>query len=149
MMKENNYHKALTEVYIIIEHLSKDLKAKIPDRFIKFVIANKDENYVFKFNKNEPIQNQKLLEETKVLLTVVYREFLCSQEEKEELNKKLLENERIFQKENEKKYSIENLFSNKRSNKLEATLKEDTKQIVKYKESLLKKILRKITSIFS
>ena len=90
-----------------------------------------------------------MLEETKTLLTIIYRDFLCSQEEKEDINKILAENEIIFQKELNSKYSVEKIFANKDlSSKSKAIEKMEQLELVKYKENFFQKILRKIMSIF-
>ena len=98
-MQNNQYTNAFAEVYEIIEHLSEELKNKIPKQFINFIQENKNKNHIFVFDENKSINNQIMLEETKTLITIIYREFLCSQGEKEEIDKILEENEKEFQKE--------------------------------------------------
>lgn len=103
---EGNTRKAFSEVYDIINHMDDEMKNKIPNKFIKFIGDNRDFNYNVKIDYAQRIVNQKLIHETKVLLSLIYRDYICDEKTKEILirrdNKILKEQEENLRK----KYEI-------------------------------------------
>lgn len=80
-----NMNKALSEVYDIITHLEENTYKKIPQRFIKMIEKNKDNTHVIKIDYAKSINEQDLLKDTRIILSIIYREYICSSEKKEEL----------------------------------------------------------------
>lgn len=145
------YHKAFKELWEIIQFFPKSEYNKIPATFVNFIKENMDENYRYTVNHIDDFQNQEMLEETKVLLAVVYRDFLASSEEQKQIiereNNELLQEEKRMQE----KYNPNNLFKNKHTNDFENT-KENLDQkisLIEVKEkNLLQKIFDKIKNLF-
>lgn len=139
-MKES-YKNGLAEVYEILKFADEESLSKIPEDFKKFIEKNKSD-YVSEINPNIDLAKQNLLYETKVILSVLYREYWTPEEER----KKLIEFDNIeLQKE---KYDYDTLFKNK-PNKIKETVPEnyvETSLVVQ--ESIIKKILNKIKKIF-
>ena len=84
-------------------------------------------------------------------LIKIYCDFLCTDEEKERLDKILIQNEKREQEELSKKYSYENLFpksAEKNENKEEQKTHEQTQLIQVKEENLFKKLMRKIKEFF-
>ena len=77
---KQEYREAFTEVYEIIKLMPSELSNKIPDEFIKMLEEERDNTYFPKIR--EPIENEILKDETIVLLDLIYRDFLCSEGEK-------------------------------------------------------------------
>ena len=80
---ERVYQEAFAEVDEILKIMPIDLLSKIPVQFRKIISENKAKNY--KVDIQEPLNEEKLKEETVVILGLIYRDFLASPEEKEEL----------------------------------------------------------------
>lgn len=141
---DESYRKGLAEVYEILKYANKESLDKIPESFKKFIKENKSD-YIAKINPEKDLKEQDLLYETKVILSVLYRDYWASQDER----KQLLEEEKaeLIDIENEKKekYNSNNIFENK-NNETKENL-EEVKSLV-IKESLIKKILSKIRKIF-
>ena len=78
-----------------------------------------------------------MLEETKILLSIVYRDFLSSSEEKKQIIE--MEKKELLQEEKRKneKYNTDNLFKYKTTKIKE---KENLVTMVEYKESVFMKI---------
>ncbi len=75
--------KAIKEAYVIINMLSKENKNKIPKDFIEYLKDNMDKNYKFDISdKIENINRVKLLPDTEKILSVVYTDYLSTEEEK-------------------------------------------------------------------
>lgn len=96
--------QAFADVSIIIQMMSKTMQQKINPSFIEFIEKNKDNNYKSYINKTVPLREQQLTENTKTLLALIYRDYLCPQSMRKDLL--LKEHEEIEKIENEKKKSI-------------------------------------------
>lgn len=102
---ENNYNKALKEVYVILNNIDEEEKNKIPKETLELIEENMDKQYDFKIDKNVKISEQKLLNETKGLISVLYSKYICSEEERNKWKEfdKYVENQKEELK--KKKYS--------------------------------------------
>ena len=81
----NKTSQAFSEVYDILNHLEEELYNKIPTKFITFLEDNMDKEYIPNISYSKDILDQPLLRETKVILSIVYRKYICSDEMKEKL----------------------------------------------------------------
>ena len=73
-----NYKKAFVEVEQIINQLDEDHYQKIPKSFIQLIQKQKDKKYKSRISFKKPLIEQKLLPETKAVLAVIHRLYLCS-----------------------------------------------------------------------
>lgn len=73
---ENNQidTNALKETYVILNELN--LFSKIPEEFQNYIIENKNDNYIFNFDKNVPLFEQLIDDKTKVLISYIYMKYL-------------------------------------------------------------------------
>ncbi len=144
-MINKNYAKAYAEIDVIIENALTDLIDQIPKSFIKFIKDNKQNDYSFRYDNSKPLHEQNMMDETRTILTIIYRDFLCSQEERKEINDILVENDNKYNQELEEKYNTDLLFKgNKKENNISTF-----QQLVIYDENKnifhkLKKFLDKI-----
>lgn len=146
-MKEE-YREAFSEVEQILNLMPTNLSNKIPARFKNIISSEKSKTYTPRIS--EPFEECELKEETTIVLAVIYRDFLCSKEEREELlerdRNKLLE----FEEELRKKYNPDNLFKNKNnsSENIQDNISTET-AMVEYKEkNFLQKLFDKIKNLF-
>jgi len=102
------YEEAFVEVDEILKMMPIDLLSKIPMKFRQVISENKAKDY--KIEIKEPLEEEKLKEETVVLLGLIYRDFLASPEEKEELQLKDAEELKRIELEMQQQYDIENVF---------------------------------------
>lgn len=77
--------KAYKEISVIISMMTKKIRDKISPRFIEFIERNKRGK--IDIDKNKKLQGQKLRDETKILLAIIYRDYICSEEEKKKIIK--------------------------------------------------------------
>lgn len=148
-MQDIQYSNALYQVSEVLKYVEEDLKEKIPEEFINYVELNKAKEYNWKIDTTKPLEEQDLLQPTKEILTVIYRNYMCDDEQRKELDKILNENEIKYQKEIREKYNPDDIFKNRKKKvKTENVKNETTTAIVEYKESLFRKILNKIKLIF-
>lgn len=126
-MKEN-IRKAFAEINDIILHSEIEIQMKIPYKLKKLIKDNMDINYDIKIDYAKSINEQRLLSETRDILAMIYRDYLCKEERIEYTQNT---------KEIEKKYDITKIFKNeKQDNTLDTvlTLELDKK---KYYESVM------------
>ena len=144
---ENTINQSFSEVYDIINHLEIELYNKIPKGFIKMVEQNRDKNYEFYIDYSIDINKQKLLHETRVILSLIYRDYLCSPKERE----KLIEQDELELKQHEEqlqeKFNYDNLFKNKRETTLEKS-EEKNQELIVYDESFIRRIFNRILKFF-
>ena len=95
-MMDENYAKACVEVETILENVLTDFISLIPKEFMEFIKESKKEDYIFKFDRSKTLHQQDLMEETKAILTIIYRDFFCFQEQRNEINSVLLENDNKY-----------------------------------------------------
>lgn len=94
LMKENSEEQkpgmsqAFAEVYQVILRMENALQILIPRKFIQFLQKNMDSKWGRNLDFSKNINDMDLLQETRVLLSLVYRDFICTPEERAELIKK-------------------------------------------------------------
>ena len=80
------YKEAFEEIFEIFNLMPKELLNKVPIKFYEMIKEERDTNYFP--NIQEPLEKQKLKNETIIILGLIYRDFLCSPDEKKRLKKK-------------------------------------------------------------
>ena len=137
---ERTYEEAFAEVDEILKIMPIDLLSKIPAQFRDVISKNKAKNY--KVEIHEPLEEERLKEETIVILGLIYRDFLASPEEKEELQLKDAEEYQKIQEELKRQYDIQNVFEKRKKDSI-------TTEIIVYKEQgFLQKLFNLIKGIF-
>lgn len=100
---ERAYEEAFTEVEEVLKLMPIDLVSKIPAQFRQTISANKATNY--KVIIKAPLEEQELKKETTVILGLIYRDFLASPEEREQLQIKDEEELRKIEQKMQDQYS--------------------------------------------
>lgn len=113
---KNTTNQAFSETYDVINHMSKEMQEKIPKSFINLIKENRDLDYNFNIDYSTDIKKQ-LLKETKVILSLIYRDCLCSKEKRQELLDIDVEEIEREEKEPQEKYQID--FDSRKKEKLQ------------------------------
>ena len=146
------YKQSLTELNTIIHYMDMEYLKKIPQKFINFISENMDSNYDPNISKNIPINEQTLKKDTRVLLSLLYRNYWCDEESKTELIKEDLLAKDIYEKELREKYNPDNIFKNKEEqidNISTSQVQENVTSLVEYKEQTwYQKIFENIRNFF-
>lgn len=140
---------AYKQLITILNNMEPEYKEKIPKKLVKLFEENSAENYEFHLDLTRPLQEQELNSKTLALLAMLNLNYWCeTEEEKQELIKHYTENERKYQEKLRKKYNTDNIFQkNNRESKQEKTTEEQV-ALVEHKESVIRKLINKIKSIF-
>ena len=147
---KQEYKEAFTEVNEIIKMMPDELTNKIPSKFKEMLEDERDKEY--SPNIQEPLEKQKLKNETIIILGLIYRDFLCSSDEKRKLQEKdareLQEVQKALEEELREKYNPDDIFKKKNENKGEVQNFEETAIAVVQEEKWYKKIFNLIRSLF-
>lgn len=142
-MKENIY-KAFSEVDTILDYSSEEIKNKIPNNFKQLIKNNKDVDYKLVLDEKKPLNEQKLLIETREILALIYRDYLCSEDERKEL---IIANNQKLEEINEK-YDIQNIFEQRKNKVSIDNRNEEMLPIAINEEIWYKKIFNFIKKLF-
>ena len=144
-MNNSDYSKAFKEVYIILRFFGKEIIDKIPISMMNFIEENMDKNYIFFINEKIPIESQNFRNETLGIISLIYRDYIASEEER----KKIIENDvarlNKFQADLSQKYNYDNLFKNKNKN---VDDNEYSTELTIYKEKWYIKIFNTLFKLF-
>ena len=139
--------RAFSEVIEVLNHTEKEVTEKIPGNFVKFLYENADRDYKPNINFYDTNWEESLDDDTKVLLAMIYRDYIVSKEERIEL----LEEERREKNRQEEivreKYNPDNLFK-KSYNNVDTTSTIDTKMVEVEEAPWFKRLLKKILRVF-
>lgn len=145
---ENNlvYANVATELLEIFKYFDKSLKEKIPSKLEEMLNKVQNEEYIFKIDKTKPIDEQKLLPETRQILSMIYLKYCCTQHEADEILEEKRKNEILLEEQKKEKYNPDNIFQSKQEKE-----KITTTQMVVYEENIhfYKKIVEKIKEFFN
>ncbi|MFQ9263573.1 MAG: hypothetical protein ACLSG7_07005 [Clostridia bacterium] len=147
-MENIEYSNSLYQINEILKYMEPNLKSRIPKKFISYFENNKSQKYNWTIDKSLPLEKQDLLPTTKEILTVLYKDFICDDEERVKLEKTLSNNEIKYQEELKEKYNPENIFKDRQKNTEYGEAQKENTKMSTYKESLLNKIISKIKVIF-
>ena len=145
------YSEALSEINDILNHLDTNVLNKIPQKFKNFVNNNKSNSYKPIFDHSKKLNELPLKDKTRAILSVIYMNFLCNEEQKKEYKKRLKENSIKKEKEVREKFNTDNLFSNKVQKKTIIEEQQTVDNIVamtEYKDGIFTKIINKIKRLF-
>lgn len=151
-MVKTNYANAYKEVLVILDNLIKEDYDKIPKEYIEFLTANCNNDYEFYYDNSKTFEDQELLDDTKYILFGLFEKFGATELQKEKI--KAFKNSYYMKMEEEKKekYNVD-IFQNRNNFKQVNNIEEDTNKnvlaLMEYKDSIIKKIINKIKSIFS
>ena len=141
--------KAVSEVIDVLKHSEIEVTQKIPKKFIEFLTKNSDRDYIPNIDYSEENWENSIEEDAKVLIALIYRDYIMSEEEKE----KVIEEAERQEQEIREKYNPDNLF--KKNSKIEyEKSQDDTEQEVQKSLLIIKeekwyeRIINKIKEIF-
>lgn len=133
------------DVYIIIEMMDDKMKNKINNNFIEFLKENQDVNFCGTINKEIPLKEQHLRKEIKLMLSQMYIDYFCNQEEKKEIL--AVEKNNIENFYNRDIFEREQTQENISREKIENTNVNNNLNMIKYKENIFTKILKLIKKL--
>ena len=147
-MIDEVYRNSFKEVYEILENTENELLEKIPTKFMNFIKENMNGNYKTNIQRDVDIDKQLLLKETEAVLSLIYRSYWATDEEKQEF---AIKDQQEFIKKEEKKkeqYQWKDIYQVFEERKNINKIAIDNNLMVIKKENFIKKFFNKILSIF-
>lgn len=130
----SRYNEACSEVSVILSYLNEDEYSKIPSQIVKTIERNKNKEYVFELDDKVELQKQKLLKETRAILFNIFRDYLCTQSQRETIIQMQKEERHKIEERKKLQYSVDNLFKKKKNNNI-----QDNKETVTTQNTALVK----------
>lgn len=142
MVKEN-YACAYKEVIELLKYFSLEDVKKIPEDLLKVFLVNMDKDYKFTVDEEKTFEEQTLLEETKVIFAIIFRDYWATDYQRQRILAKEENDRRKMEEAKAKKYNTENLFKKK-----EITMPAENLPVKLEEKSIFSKIIDKIKNIF-
>ncbi len=144
------------ELNAILEYAPNEYVEKIPKKLREFFKEIESKEYEPKIDPNLELDKQELLPKTKDLITVIYRNYWCTKEEREELDKILIENDRKYEKELREKYNPDDIFKNRNvggaafdDTQYQENITKGINELpVEIKESLFRRVVKFLKNVF-
>ena len=144
---EEIYHKAYKEVIEILKYVPQESVNKIPKTMLETFEKKMDKDYVFNVDINKSFEEQNLLEETKDIFAVIFRDYWATPYQRERIKAKEKYDRQKIEEEKANKYNPDDIFKNKEkdnvvvNNNLPVEIKKENffKKLI----SFIKKIIRK------
>ena len=132
------------EVISVLNYFDYDLIRRIPKKFLDYLKDKaKDSNKKVDIDINKSLLEQNISEESKDLIALIYYNYFADENEKSQISKIWVNNEKIYQKNLEENYDLNSIFKNN----LEKEYNKELPLVIK-KEGLLNKIINFIKKIF-
>ena len=105
-------NKRLVEVETILKLLENKYLEKIPNEIWEYIKNNKSIDYTFKYDETRELENQNLHIDTIAILTYINMKYLADDNQKNKIEKILIEDEKAANEQKEKLYNPNNVFKN-------------------------------------
>ena len=110
---EKQYQIALAQVDEILHFTDNKIILQIPSSFFKFIKENKDNDYISNINPYMSLEEQDITDEAKAIISLIYRNYIANEEEKESFHQKDKDELDNIEKQKIQKYNPDDIFKNK------------------------------------
>lgn len=143
------YANAYAEVLEVLNHMSKKDYEKIPKDLISLFQNNYNKEYQFIYDFEKQFEEQNFSKRAKLILAILFRDYWATPNQRDKIITKQNYDRKKQEEQKRKKYNLDNIFQNNNVNReMEKKTNTNNIAIIKYKESILKKIIVKIKNIF-
>lgn len=142
--------EAAVELNSIFDNMDDTLLKKIPKKFRNWFKEIASKEYKFEYDKNKKLNEQQISKETRGLLALIYKDYICDKEEKEAYIKKCNTILKQIDDEKREKYSPEKIFE--KNKKDETNIEQEVSKelyVVPKKTSFISRLIEKIKSFFN
>lgn len=134
-----------SEVYQVLNLLGNEYIDKLPKSLFNMLREKRNINYEPKYTEDLPLNKQNIKKETLSIIALLHLNYWCENEnEKNELKQIFKNNEDNYQNELREKYNPDNIFKKH----IQENIVKNEVSLVEYKESIFKRLINKIKSIF-
>lgn len=136
--------QAFNDLSVIFTMMPKSMFNKINKKFIEFIENNKDSSYISNINPYQPLNKQHLEETTDVLLAIIYKDYLCDNQDQSIFKNQDIKGLEELKIPEEEKYDMK--F--KKNNTSKVNIKESVQLQAYKKENIFSNILYKVKNFF-
>lgn len=136
--------QAFNDLSVIFTMMPKSMFNKINKKFIEFIENNKDSSYIPNINPYQPLNKQHLEEITDVLLAIIYKDYLCDNQDQSIFKNQDIKGLEELKIPEEEKYDMK--F--KKNNTSKVNIKESVQLQAYKKENIFSNILYKVKNFF-
>ena len=147
-MIDEIYRNSFKEVYDILENTENELVVKIPIKFMNFLKDNMNVNFKTNINMDEEIDKQCLSKETEAILSLIYRSYWATDEEKKEFSIKDKQEYIEIEKKKKEQFEGKDIYQIFEERKNINKFAIDNNLMVIKKENFIKKFFNKLLNIF-
>lgn len=140
------YANAYSEVLELLNYVSKSDYEKVPKNMIDFFYSNHNEDYVFKYDMKQTLEEQKVSELARTIIAILFRDYWATEVQKEKIISYQKSQRIKDEEEKSQKYKYEDLFISEKKTDQDATNNEAN--LIIYKENIFQKIIHKIRKFF-
>ena len=116
-MINNRYRDAFEEVYVILNYLDENDYKKIPKEKIEAIEKNRNKEYIFDIDWDISLKEQKLMNESRIILFNFFKDYFATPEQKEKILKKWKDEAIKEEKKKKELYNIDVFGKKKRKSK--------------------------------
>ncbi len=147
-MVENLYANAYKEVLEILKYIQIEDYNKIPKTKIELFETYSNNDYVFEYNPEKTLNGQNVSKIAKAIIGLLFRDYWATETQRNKIIAKQKYDRQHIELKKQEEYNSNNIFKNKNQNtKPQESI--STIAMVEYKESIFKKILNRIKTIFN
>lgn len=150
-MVDIKYANAYSEVLEILKYIPVEDYNKIPKNKIELFETNANNDYSFNYNPDKTLEEQEVSKIAKGIIAILFRDYWATEIQREKIISKQKYDRIKIEEEKRAKYNTD-IFQDRNNHKQEQNIVEDISTnevaIVEYKETIFRKIVNKIKSIF-
>lgn len=150
-MVDSKYGIAYSEVLEILKYIPIEDYNKIPKNKIELFEANANNDYSFNYDPSKTLDEQNVSSITKGIIILLFRDCWATEVQRNKIIAKQNYDRIKLEEKKKVKYNTD-IFQNKNNHKQEQNVEENIRTnevaIVEYKESMFKRFINKIKSIF-
>lgn len=151
---DDNFAKACKEIVEILKFVPDKDVLKIPKKMREMFEDEMDKNYNFSIDTKKTIEEQKLLNETKAILSNIFRDYWATPYQRERIIEKQNYDRKVIEQQKSEKYNPNNIFKRISTSEIkEIVIKNNPDNsnlpVDVKKEKFYQKIVNFIKKIFS
>lgn len=133
---KDEYREAVSEVLEILQFADEEIIYKIPLEVLQRLNSQKSITYISKYKDTKKIENEQISKKAKAILALLYRDYICTEEERKEFDKMIEKNH--LQDNSNEDYSI------KKFNPKDTKIEFKNALPVEVKKNFIQRILEKL-----
>lgn len=141
---DNMYAIAYSEILEILKYIPQEEYNKIPQEKIELFKAKADKNYKFRYDPRKKLNEQEVSKIAKGIIAILYRDYWATPEQRKIIKDYQKMKRSKIEEEKRNKYNANDLFKSK----IEINQnKKNGKELIEYKESIFKKLIKMIRKL--